>query len=268
MDMYSQVMKQLQELLYCRHVYLTNRCNHSIEIALKYAKNAGFLRVLIPDQGGWMKYEPIAKKLNFEVVFIPTTLGVIDPDFLQQFLRPQDVVLLHSLAGYHTIQPSEAIAKVCKVHSALFIEDVCGTISRQTYGDIVVCSFGHAKPVNLGTGGCIATNNTTITEFFEKEAIGFDESFLVRLSQALSGVKKRLAFLYSIREKLRSEFSGAIADANGLVLIVPYQTEQQANEIRALCVKNAVEYTECPRYIRANIQAISVEIKRISEKEE
>ena len=47
-----------------------------------------------------------------------------------------------------------------------------------------------------------------------------------------------------------------------LVVIVEYKNEQEKNEIIKYCNKKKIEYTQCPRYIRVNKQAISIEIKR------
>jgi len=50
----------------------------------------------------------------------------------------------------------------------------------------------------------------------------------------------------------------------GLVILVSFTTDNEKEKIIDFCQKNKLEWTECPRYIRLNEKAISIEVKRSS----
>jgi len=265
----ERITKQIQELTGQSHVILTNRCNSAIMLALKVAKQLGYSSVTIPDWGGWMTYEQFAKKMQLPVHKIKTEDGKIDPASLK--LENKTILLLHSLAGYHWRLDTEEIAVVAKRDGALFVEDVCGTIGEPAFGDIVVCSFGPAKPVNFGTGGFFATNVIALYSLANSlhdalDSEMFEHQLLLDKLTPLN-LNKRKAKLFTARDKIKSVFEKAgfvcEGDSSALVLIVPYSSELQKAAIIGICVTSSVEFTECPRYIRSSKQAISVEIKRL-----
>lgn len=259
MDVYSE----LQKLTNCRNVTLVSRGNKAILAALRFAKTHGYERVYIPDVGGWMMYEPLAKKAKLSVIHIETDDGMIDPSTLM--FEENSVVLVHALAGYHKALPMLEIKKVCEACSCLLIEDCVGLLSYPTVGDIVVGSFGKAKPINFGEGGFVATNNDDWHSYFAPYSESFDSPTLL---EKILHVRERLTFLYAKRDEFRAKFSDAgfhvLGDMYALVLIIPYDDEEEKTEIVRICSELKVEYTECPRYIRSNRQAISVEVKRLT----
>jgi len=266
--MNTNVEKQLQEYSGRRHVLLTKRGNQSILAALRFAKNQGITTVYIPQSGGWMTYEPFVKRLKLQLQKIPTENEQILTENLE--LQPNSAVLLHSLGGYHKTIDTQKIRELADKSDALFIEDVCGTFgSRNCFGHIVVGSFGNAKPINLGKGGFIATNDENANLFFKKNFSNeLTEQDELDLFQKLNSATKRYSFLFrkrdEILQKIPAQFK-PICDENALVIIVPYKNDVDKNEIISFCDSQNLEYTNCPRYIRHNKTAISIEIKRLND---
>jgi hypothetical protein len=252
------ILSELKKLTQYNNISLEKRCNDAIKKALKIAKEKGFTRLYIPDEGGWITYKQFGQKLKFDIVEIPTKTGIIDPTTLK--LTSKDVILIHSLAGYHSIQPIKQIRDVCDKAQALFIEDCCGVPHVPHYGHILVCSFGRGKPINYGQGGFFATNDESL---FSKSEI---ENYISQeLHDKIVNVQKHLDMLYSIREELRQKCNiySPIADQYGIILLVPFSTDEQKQNIIHIAHNSNIEYEECPRYIRTNSQAISLEIKRL-----
>jgi len=267
----ERIISQIQKLTGQQQIILTSRCNAAILLALKVAKQLGYSSVTIPDWGGWMTYEQFATKLKLPVHKIKTDDGQIDAKELK--LTEKTILLLHSLAGYHWRLDTKEIAAAAKRDGALFVEDICGSIGdgAETYGDIVVCSFGAAKPVNFGTGGFFATNTialyslaNALLEPIDPET--FDQQSLLDKLTPLN-LSKRRTKLFTRRDEMRLLFEKAgfvcDGDSSALVLIVPYSSESQKAAIIGICAASGIEYTECPRYIRSGKRAISVEIKRL-----
>ena len=248
----------IKELTKYQYISLEKRCNHAIKKALKQAKEKGFTRLFIPDEGGWITYKQFGEKLKFEIVTIKTNRGIIDPSSVQ--LTSTDVLILHSLAGYHSVQPCEKIRQVCDKTKALFIEDCCGAPQLEHFGHILVCSFGKGKPINYGQGGFYATNDESLFSPSTIESYISDE-----LYTKITQVQKHLDLFYNKREELRQLFTEyePIGDEYAIVLIIPFETDEQKNHIIEKANIARIEYEECPRYIRTNSQAISLEIKRL-----
>lgn len=262
----ERIVETIQKLTGKKNVLLTKRCNTAIMLAMKVGKQLGYTSITIPDVGGWMTYEQFAVKLKLPVHKINTDDGKIDAKKLK--LVPKTMLFVHSLAGYHWKLDTKAISSVCKRDDALFVEDICGSVGEPVFGDIVVCSFGAAKPVNFGTGGFFATDND---EYFsiassQNEPVVFEaQALLDKLTPV--NLEKRKNHLFAARDKLRTVFEHAgfivEGDSKALVLIIPYSTADQQKAIEEMCVAHHVEWTVCPRYIRSKKQAISVEIKRL-----
>ena len=128
----------------------------------------------------------------------------------------------------------------------------------------MVASFGNNKPVNLGYGGMISTNNK---EFFEnnKEIFTttvFHEKALPELMKKLESLPKRLKFQYDRAAAIKKDLNKAkiiYPEDQGINVII----KGKDKKVIEYCKKNNLEYTECPRYIRINEDAISIEVKRL-----
>ena len=247
--------EQLKALVGHKHIYLTSRGNAAIEKALEQFPKGD---LLIADQGGWMSYRKIAKKLGFDAVELKTDLGVIDLEDLRQRVNDASAVLYQNPAGYFAEQPVKEIYEIAK---GKVILDVSGCLGKNfgDYADVIIGSFGRWKIADLGTGGFISSNKELkIEENFEG---GLD-----KLSEKLSKVKERLQDLYSkcrqIKEDLK-KFTILHKDKKGVNVIVAFSNDEERSEILKYCQTNNYEWTECPREIRVNVPAISIEVKRL-----
>ena len=255
---------------YTKHDYiaLTSRGNTAIESAfnsaIKLSKNK---KVLVPDQGGWFSYFKYPKKMGMEVLEVKTDYGIIDLNDLKKKLDDACCFIYSNPAGYFAEQPIKEIYSICK-GKCLVIMDVTGSIgdkdmSDGDYADFMVCSFGEWKPVNLGYGGVISAKEDTI-EVQEKSK--FDPSFSEKLYVNLSTVDKRLNGFYNEAKKIKNDlqdFDILHRDKTGINVIVKFNNEPEKTKITDYCEKNKYEYTLCPRYIRVNEKAISIEVKRL-----
>ena len=125
--------------------------------------------------------------------------------------------------------------------------------------DIIIGSFGKWKLVDAGKGGFIATDEELdVKEFTDEETLKIIEKKLLELPG-------RIKYLNEIKTKVIKDLKdyGIVKSHDqGIVIIIKYKDEQEKSDIETYCQKNDLEWTECPRYIRINEQAISIEIKR------
>lgn len=253
------VKDSLKQLTNHKFIYLTSRGNAAIERALSSVEKGN---LLIADQGGWMSYRKIAKKLGFNIVEIKTDLGVIDLEDLKQKVKDAAVILYQNPAGYFAEQPVKEIYEICKGKCSVIL-DVSGCLGDKVFGDyadIIVGSFGKWKIADLGYGGFLSSN----------EKLNVEEDFkgdLEKLKEKLSKVRERLGFLYSkcrqIKKDLK-EFNILYKDKKGVNVVIAFKDDKERNEILKYCQENGYEWTECPREIRVNIPAISIEVKRLN----
>lgn len=153
--------------------------------------------------------------------------------------------------------------------------------------DIIVCSFGKWKVVNNYQGGFISSNDKQVMEIIKSETNNDDNDSknkdndkdnnknkleneikpvnmdYEKLLGNLETAHERLNFLIETCNQIKQELSkiGVTVfhkDKRGIVVITEYD-----DKVIDYCKKNNLEYTVCPRYIRVNEKAISIEVKRI-----
>ena len=264
--MKSTAIEQLKRLTGKRYVYLTQRGNKSILLALKAVKSLGAKKVIIGDQGGWITYLQYPDRLHLNLIKIKTELGIIEPNELSGNLDEKSVLLVNSLSGYFAEQPMGLISAICKQKNALLINDATGTIGTELakFGDIIIGSFGDSKPINLSYGGFIAYDDNTLTE-----KIGLDEVFdtdkLPLLVKKLQNLPERLRELEKHSLQIKKDLADLKIihpDKKGINVVIAFKDKFEMERIINYCHKFDYEYTECPRFIRVNIDAISIEVKR------
>lgn len=148
-----------------RHVKLVSSGNAAILVVLKSISG----RVMIPDQGGWKGFKTCPELLGLEVCEVETDLGLIEPEILAGAIekhRPR-ALLMTSFAGYLAEQNVREIFKVCRENGVLLVEDASGAIGDDkladgSCADVIVCSTGAPKILNLLNGGFISTDNSEI----------------------------------------------------------------------------------------------------------
>jgi hypothetical protein len=252
-----------------KHIFLKSRGNKAILDSFKFVKdNSNKNTILVPNQGGWLTYLDYPKKCNLEVKQINTDYGVINLDELKIESKNVSALIYQNPAGYIANQDIKKIYEICKENNCLVILDVTGSISDERlcdgkYADIIVCSFGNTKIVNLGYGGFISFLNKPEFEIIED----FDEEQINNLINKLNDGKSRLNELYNLRENTlieleKQDLKIVHKDKIGINIVVLFKDELEKEKIINFCNKNQLEYTLCPKYIRVLDNAISIEIKR------
>lgn len=242
--------KLLQELTGKPHIYLLRRGNVAIKEALGLYSDS---TTILADQGGWLTYDVYAKNSNT----VATDHGLIDPTILEDY-DENYVLMVNSMAGYAFPQDMETLCK----GKYLVINDATGSIGSENakYGNIILGSFGNAKPVNLGTGAFLASDK----ELNIQEDFDFEKE--EELTKLLENLPKRLKKLHAVTKKIKKElknYSIVHKEKEGINVIITYKDEKEKQEIIDYCTKNKYEYTECPRFIRVLEQAICIEVKRL-----
>lgn len=246
--------------------------NAAIFSALYIAKHAGRKTVIIPDQGGWYSYRHYPRMLDMEVVEIKTDYGLITKEALDSVQLENSAVIVPSLAGYFAEQPIAEISKICRRSSCLLIEDASGSLSDETlcsarFSDIVIGSFGHGKPVNLGYGGFISAEQNLLTDEHLFSLFRFHSSFENELEKKLTELPQRLDSLYAKQKKVKKEINNLgfrliHPDKRGINAVVRFENKGEKNKIVEYCRRNNLAFRICPLYIRVSTKAVSIEVKK------
>ena len=263
----EKVKKYIKSLTSTKEVKLLQRGNNAVFIALQIAKRLGKTDVLIQDQGGWLTYKQYASKLEMKVIELKTDYGLIDVKKLADKLNENSVLIVNSLTGYFAEQSMRKIANIAKDKKILLINDVSGSIGTRNarYGDIIFGSFGNWKPINLGEGAFIAVKDDKNFKFFDIEEFVLNYSELLKKIDMLG---KRIKFLYNTCRKIKKELKKEkiiYPDSYCLNVVIMFDNDIEKEKIINYCNTNNLPYTICPREIRVNANAISIEVKRLEE---
>jgi len=254
------VIEKLKELTGKDQIKLVESGDHAILSVLKFCKKQGKEKVLIQDQGGWLTYRDYPKKAGLEKVELKTDYGIIDLDDLRAKADEKSVLLVNSLNGYFSEQPMFEIAKICAEKNCLLVNDISGSIGMDSgkIGDVLLGSFGRDKPINLHYGGFVAF------DFGEFEG-EFDESKLKELDEKLDELFARQLRWDGMHWKIKADLKDLDIihkDKPGINVVVKFSNEDEKKKIIDYCDANKLAYTICPRYIRVNCDAVSIEVKR------
>lgn len=247
-------------------IQLTERGNKAIDIALDLAKQLKKTTILIPDQGGWLHYKKAPKRFDLEIKEIKTDDGLLDLEDLEKNANKDSLLLTCSMSGYFAIDNIDQIMKTCSKKECLVINDVSGSIGTYAakVGNILVCSFSKWKPINLEYGGFIATDNE---EFYTNfDASYFEEHNYEPLLEKFDELPKRLELFQKTRKQILDElqsFKIIHKDKEGINVVIKFDDDEVKQIIIDYCKENKLEYVECPKYIRVNDKAISIEVKRL-----
>ncbi len=254
------------------YVFFTNKCNESIKLALKMAHNDHRTHALIQDEGGWLTYKKYTKQIGFELTKMVTNDGLIHPKELDHY-GSDEVLLINSLAGYIAMHDMSSIHTYCLKNDIFLINDVSGSIGSKEsqLGDVIVGSFGDGKPVNLGIGGFIAFNKNYLELFDTVIDSDFEEPIMEYsiLIEKLKNLEQRKKFLTNKVKQIKEDLKGKPIvhedNEHALNVVVRFNNEEEKKELEDYCNKNKLEYTVCPREIRIEDDAISIEVKRLKE---
>ncbi len=271
------IISRLKELTGHSIVELTTRGNTAIAAALSVlvSESGSGKKVLIPAEGGWLTYRTIPKKFGLDVIEVRCHDAVLDLKELERLLETKEygALLYQNPAGYFAMQPMKEIYELCRKHDCIVVLDVSGGIGTELcdggYADIIVGSFGTWKLVEAKGGGFISTANEKLWEMIVKRGIEKleDAGQMEVIFRELIRLDERIRELLGFRQKVVDDLSALGLDVVhpndiGFVVVVRFNSEYEKDKIVSYCLQEGWEFTECPRYIRLNQQAISVELKR------
>ena len=255
------------------HVLFTRRANESIRMSMRIVTKLEKSNVLYQEEGGWLTYKKYIEQANLFPLILSTNDGLIFEKELS--LHEHDsVLLINSMAAYSILHDMSSVSNACFTNDVFLVNDVSGSIgtNEATFGELVLGSFGNGKPVNLGTGGFLATNNPDLFDFLKELEPDFKEEELnfVLLEKKLLNLEQRRQFLrnkvISVKEDLKKQnFNIVHPDGEGLNVIVRFSNEEEKKQIEKYCEDSDLEFTVCPREIRILDDAISIEIKRLTD---
>ncbi|MBI2129078.1 DegT/DnrJ/EryC1/StrS family aminotransferase [Candidatus Woesearchaeota archaeon] len=289
--MNPNIPKMLRRLTGKKHIVFVDRGNTAIMKAFEIAKKLGKTKALMQDQGGWLTYKQFALKNDLMPIELKTDYGILNLRDLFKKADKNSVLIVNSLTGYFADQPMKPIEKICKKRGCLLINDASGSIGTKfaKYGDIAIGSFRQWKPINLGKGGFMAINDNLLHFFMTKERVHgvlrfidryisrpevieeykFSEKELDALENKIVNLNKRLKFMMGINQKIKNDLKSCEIlhkSRYGLNVVVKFKNEEEKNKIIKYCEENKYEYTLCPRNIRADTDAVCIEVKRLEEK--
>ncbi|MEM2131613.1 MAG: hypothetical protein QXR96_03745, partial [Candidatus Woesearchaeota archaeon] len=155
----------------------------------------------------------------------------------------------------------------CKEKKCFLINDVSGSIgtNEAKYGNLIIGSFGHWKPINIGYGGFIAFDNSSYETFFKENLKKEIKDFSKELNEKLNDLKTKLKKIEKetkeIKEKL-NDFEIVHRKNNGLNVIVKYKNEEEKLKLIDFCKLYNYEFVFCPMYIKILEPAVSIEVMR------
>jgi len=267
----EKILLKLRELTGHSFVHLTDRGNSAIDAALSLLPKDK--KLLIPAEGGWIHYQKAPKKLGLqyeEVLCDDARINLLS--LKEKFATKKFGALLYqNPGGYFAEQPMQEIYELCRKHDCLVIMDVSGAIGTKlcdgNYADILVGSFGEEKLVNAGVGGFVSCKDEALFKRITVSSFGEEEKFKIILEK-LEELPQRIAFLKEKRSIIINDlkiFKVVHSQDLGFVVVVKFSTLQEKEKLINYCEQNHLPWTECPRYIRLNTTAISIEVKKICE---
>ena len=276
------VREKIEHLLqeHTKHDYIsiTTRGNAAITAALSIIPNIVpkqkiQKKILIPEEGGWIHYKKAPGLLGIEVTEVKCHDAKIDfADLLQKVETKKYAAFLYqNPGGYFAEQPMKKIYDLCAKHGCTVIMDVSGSLGTALcngdYADVLVGSFGKWKLVDAGSGGFISAKHKKIWDVLKNEVdVLEDEITLQKIWQKLQELPERIGFLQERRNKILTDLSNfnILYPADiGFVVVIEFATVQEKEKIINYCEKKELSWTECPRYIRVNKKAISIEVKQL-----
>ncbi len=263
----------ISEITRHEHVKIVNSGNSAILAAMSSFKG----RILIPDQGGWTGFKNIAEFLGLEIIEVPTELGVINPEVLEDIIdkyKPE-ALFITSFAGYITEQPVTELFELCNTNGVILVEDASGGIgdeegklSNGDHAHVIVASTGSPKIINVGNGGFISTNDN---EIFKKskfilKTLKADPITCAGIFTEVNNASHVLSKTIEACHVIKKEFKSSInADKRGITVALKVDEPKKVGYLlrQKLNVEGRGIITVCPRYDRVIMNAVCIEVKNL-----
>ena len=261
------VEKNLREKLKSRYLKFLSSASAAIHLIYKI-----FDRIAIQDQGIWKGYFDIAKYYDVELIKLKTNLGIIDTEYLKEFLEKNKprALIIQSISGYIANQDVKEIYEICKKYGTILINDISGSIflkglSDCTVSDILICSTGKPKVINIGFGGFIATNLNL--EEYNKFLYAFKvpNIYYKYLYEELKISEKRIHLLTKYSRIFKEEIESCIhRDRIGICIgILRKNPKEILKGINFRLDDGSSLVTICPNINRFLDEGFTLELKKI-----
>ena len=287
--MQNKILNLIKKYTSHDHIKLTSRGNTSIFSALYCARKINnkdpkqLKPILTPDQGGWVTYLKYPKMLGMGINLCKTDDALIDLEELKEQSKNCTAFLYAQPGGYFVDQPIKEIYNICKKNDCLVIMDVTGSIGTDLcngkYADYIVCSFGNYKPIDLGYGGFVSSNDKELIErpkeIFNTDKFDNDEK-LPLLFLKLKSLKQRYKLFDKNNKKIKQDlkdFEIIHKNKKGINVLVKFKDEMGRNKLINYCETNNFKYKLCKKvsntktsifsFIKVNENAISIEVQRL-----
>jgi len=264
--MKEECANKLKELTGKKNIYFTRSGNKAIKTLFKYLKNKNYKKIFIPDQGGWITYWQFSNEMKLELDYFDTNYGIIKKANFEKLIndiKEKTIIIVNSMPAYAYFEDMKEINNIInKNDNIMLINDAAGSIGtpQSFFGHFLVGSFNKWKPLEIGKGGFIATDEVIDAE---EEDINFKE-----LLNALNNLDNRINFWENKSNNLKKDleklnFKIIHKEKDGYNVIVHFDNDLEKERIINYCDKKELPHAICPRYIRVNDTAVSIEIKRL-----
>ncbi|UTB31512.1 MAG: DegT/DnrJ/EryC1/StrS family aminotransferase [Methanobacterium sp. ERen5] len=262
-----------------KRVQVLNSGNSAIMAVMSCFKN----RVMIPDQGAWYGFRKIAEFFGIEAVKVPTDLGLIDLEKLDENIKQNnpEALFLTSFAGYTAEQPIKAIYEICDENGVMLVEDASGGIGdpkgrlgNGNHAHVIVGSTGSPKTVNVGNGGFVSSNQPEIfdTAKYLIKILKADPVTCAGIYSEAGNAEEIFEKTTAATKKLKNDVSNfrevIHPTSRGLNIILPDRNQKLlGSEIRKkLNVPGGSIVSLSPNYNRIKARAVCIELKNLDVK--
>ncbi len=267
----TEILNLLQKLTGHKFLEIVLRGNSAIDSALSIVPKDKI--VLIPEEGGWIHYQKAPKKLGLKAEEVKCDDGKINLSDLKHKLTANNcgALLYQNPGGYFAEQSMEESYELCQKNNCLVIMDVSGGIGTDLcdgkFADIIIGSFGEWKLVEAKAGGFVSCKSKELFDKIKlKVKLLTEEAQLNIILLKLKDLPGRIKWLLEKRNKIihdLKEHDIVHPKGLGFVVIIKYRDDKEKNKIISYCHQHSLPFTECPRYIRLNKPAISIEVKQL-----
>jgi hypothetical protein len=269
----ESIKEELRKLSSHDYIEIVTRGNAAIKSSLSFFPDRKI--ILIPEEGGWISYKNIPPQLGLKIVEVKCNDAKIDLHDLKSKLQGNGTeskpvaFLYQNPGGYFSEQPMQEIYELCQENGCLVIMDVSGSLGTKLcdgrFADILVGSFGKWKLVEAHVGGFISCKGLKLFNKLKHLPL-LEEDKLKIIVERLTELPKRIKFFLEERNRINEdlkELDIVHREDLGFVVVVKFTDQVGKGKIVEYCKKKGYEFTECPRYIRLNRPAISIEVKRL-----
>jgi dTDP-4-amino-4,6-dideoxygalactose transaminase len=234
-------------------------------------------KILIPDQGGWIGFKNIAEFLSVETIEVPTKLGVLNPEGIEDAIDKYnpEALFMTSFAGYIAEQPVKEIYDICEDKNVILVEDASGGIGDKKnllgngeHSHVIIASTGFPKIINVGNGGFISTNDNEIIKKSKNilKTVRADPITCAGISEEIKIATTSLMKTIQACELIKKEIKSAIySDKRGITVALRTDDPKKIGyELRKrLNVEGRSIISICPKYERLMVDAVCLEIKNL-----